>query len=184
MLVVMGSRDSSTDRSLPWLDDESRFVAAAIARGVPVMGICFGAQLLAGLTGGRVLPGAAMERGMVDVSSEQVDRVPAGPWYAHHRDEIVPPPEADVIATSAASVQAFGYGPHLGVQFHPEATEATLDVWRTSFSATAGAPTDDDAEWEADRRALQEHRIALAARTGTLVRGFVRSAQRHLADVG
>ncbi len=181
MLVVMGALDSCTDDSLPWIDDESRYVASAISRGVPVLGICFGAQLLASVTGGKVVPGGAVERGLVDVRSADRDRIPEGDWYAHHRDRIVPPAEADVLASNDTAVQAFALGPHLGVQFHPEVRPDTLDVWRASFSGTNAALSADDPQWEGDRTALQEAGPDLARRTGTLVRGFVRSAQRHLA---
>lgn len=182
MLVVMGSVESCTDESVPWLDEESRFLCGAITRGLPVLGIGFGAQLLAQVAGGRVVPGGAIERGLVDVRSGDPDRIPAGPWYTHHRDGIVPPPEAEILATTDASVQAFAYGPHLGVQFHPEVTPATLDTWRTSFSGTNGDLDADDPGWETDRSTLHEHRVAFAQQTGTLVRGFVRSAQRHPAE--
>ncbi|SDB83900.1 GMP synthase-Glutamine amidotransferase [Raineyella antarctica] len=181
MLVVMGSLDSCTDDSLPWLDAESRFVCAAIGRGIPVLGICFGAQLLARLTGGRVVSDGAGERGMVEVCSEDPERVPAGRWYAHHRDHIVPPPGAEVLASSESCVQAFAYGPHLGVQFHPEASPATIDTWRTSFYGTNASLAADDPAWVEDRAALADHDRSLATRTALLVRGFVRSAQRRLS---
>lgn len=184
MLVVMGSLDSCSDESLPWLDEESRFVCTAISRGIPVLGICFGAQMLAQLTGGRVIPGGAVERGMVAVHSEDPDRIPAGPWYTHHSDGILPSPEAEVLAINDMSVQAFAYGPHLGIQFHPEVTPTTLDTWQRSFRGTAATLAPDDAAWQADRAAVAAHEKVLAARSTALVRGFVRSAQRHLAEVG
>lgn len=181
MLVVMGSLDSSSDDSLPWLDEESRFVCSAIGAGVPVLGVCFGAQLLARLVGGGVVPGGAVEWGMVEVDSHDPQRVPAGPWYTHHSDAILPPPEAEVLATTDAAVQAFAYGPHLGIQFHPEVTPATLDAWRTSFRGTHASLDPEDPAWQAHRGAVADHERALAARSTTLVRGFVRRATNHLA---
>lgn len=181
MLVVMGSLDSSSDDTLPWLDAESRFVCGAISAGIPVLGICFGAQLLARLTGGRVIPDGATERGMVQVDSRDPGRVPSGQWYAHHRDATVPPPEAEILATSETAVQAFAYGPHLGVQFHPEATPATLDAWRTSFRGTHQTLDPGDPSWQSDRAVLAAQDRDLAARSTALVRGFVRGASRHLA---
>jgi GMP synthase-like glutamine amidotransferase len=46
-LVVLGSRESVYDDSVPWLAAEASFVRAMLATGTPVLGLCFGAQLLA-----------------------------------------------------------------------------------------------------------------------------------------
>lgn len=179
MLVVMGALDSCTDEHLPWLDAESRFVCSALGRGIPVLGICFGAQLLAQLIGGKVVPGGAIERGLVEVRSEAPDTMLAGRWYAHHRDSLVPPAEAEVLAESDACVQAFAYGPHLGLQFHPEVTATTIDTWRTSFHGTHATLAAEDPGWSHDRAVLAENDRDLARRTTALVRGFVRAAARH-----
>ena len=49
-------------------------------------------------------------------------------------------PGARELAVGGASVQAFSYGPHVGLQFHPEATEAiTLDWMRGVTPAVSPA---------------------------------------------
>lgn len=184
MLVVLGSLDSATDDTLPWLDEESRFLCAALRRDIPVLGICFGAHLLARLLGGRVEAGTAAERGLVRVRSVDADRVPAGAWYAHHRDRMLPPAEATVLAESDRCVQAFAYGPHLAVQFHPEMLPATVDVWRAGFEGTHASLDPDDPGWSADREAIDRSAAELAHRTHVLVRGFARRAALHPESLG
>lgn len=179
MLVVLGSLDSAVDDTLPWLDEESRFLCAALRSDIPVLGICFGAQLLARLLGGRVEAGTAVERGLVRVRSDDSDRVPGDTWYAHHRDRLLPPAEATVLAESDSCVQAFAHGPHLGVQFHPEMLPATVDAWRAGFRGTHATLDPDDPGWSADRDAIDRSRAELTSNTRALVRGFVREAARR-----
>ena len=54
LLVVMGSIESATDDGVPWIGPERALVAAAVDGGVPVLGVCFGGQLLAQVLGGTV----------------------------------------------------------------------------------------------------------------------------------
>lgn len=182
MVLVLGSPGSAADAALPWLDVESRFVCTAVRRDIPVLGIGFGAHLLNLVLGGRVVVDGAPERGLVPVRSSDPNRVPDGVWYAHHRDGIVPLPEATVVAQNDSCVQAFAYGPHLGVQFHPEATPGTVDAWRHSFTGTRSSLEAEVPSWRTDREALHRAGPDLAGRTATLVRNFVRTAQRHLAE--
>ncbi len=176
MVVVMGSLDSVLDPDLPWLDDELRYLGQAVDRGIPVLGVCFGAQLLAAILGGRVEHAAVPETGFVDVTSADPAGVPSGRWYAFHHDLIRPPCDAEVVATSAACVQAFRHGPHLGVQFHPEVTPQTLQAWQTGFFGRSGGVS------AADSRLLAEHAATLDGadtdrRTDRIVQGFVRQAR-------
>jgi GMP synthase (glutamine-hydrolysing) len=57
------------------------------------------------------------------------DPLVPGPWLVWHHDEIEAPPDAVELARTAASLQAFRQGPHLGLQFHPEATVASIERW-------------------------------------------------------
>lgn len=184
MLVVLGALDSAADDTLPWLDEESRFLCAALRSDIPVLGICFGAHLLARLLGGRVEAGTAVERGLVGVRSVDPHRVPGGAWYAHHRDRLLPPAEATVLAESDRCVQAFAYGPHLGVQFHPEMLPATVDAWRSGFEGTHASLDPDDPRWPADRAAIERSGTELTTNTRALVRGFTREATLRPESLG
>lgn len=127
-VVVLGSEQTAFDDSLPWLAGQLDLLARAIARPVPVLGICFGGQLLARALGARLYRLPEPEIGWVPVSSQHPG-LPAGPWLAWHRDAFELPAGASELAVGGASVQAFSYGPHVGLQFHPEATEAITEDW-------------------------------------------------------
>ncbi len=128
LVVVLGSEHGVND-GLPWIPGELDLVRDADAAGVPVLGICFGGQVLAAALGGRVDRAPHPEVGWVTLESDAPDLVPPGPWMAWHLDALVPPEDAVEIARSPAGSHAFLLGPHLGVQFHPEATPEIVDGW-------------------------------------------------------
>jgi GMP synthase-like glutamine amidotransferase len=128
-LVVLGG-DMNTDEAdrYPHLTDEVALLRRLVPHGVPVLGICLGAQLLAEATGGAVTHGQA-EIGYPPVTlTAEGRRDPllgvlgeATPTFNAHGDHIAVGPEATVLASSAATrVHAFRVGRAVGVQFHPE----------------------------------------------------------------
>ncbi len=126
-IITLGSEHSAYSPTPAWIGDELRFLAAALAQGIPVLGICFGAQALALAAGGRVARAGRPEVGWV---SPQSDVEPLrGPWLSWHDDAIDLPPGATELARSDGALQAFALGPHLGLQFHPEATPAIWQGW-------------------------------------------------------
>ena len=129
LLVVMGSIESVTDGSVPWIAPERRLVASAVDDGVPVLGVCFGGQLLAQVLGGTVSPAVRPEVGWVRLDTVDPSRVPAGPWLDWHEDAFTCPPGADAVARTDVSLHAFVQGPHTGLQFHPEVTRTVVEAW-------------------------------------------------------
>jgi GMP synthase (glutamine-hydrolysing) len=139
-VATLGSEAAAYDDEVPWLAAERTVLGRAIASGVPVLGICFGAQHLARMLGARVAPlGGPPEVGWMTVDSLAPDVVPPGPWLQWHSDGFTVPPGAELLARSPAGPQAFRRGPHLGVQFHPEATASIADGWAAAYPASVAA---------------------------------------------
>jgi GMP synthase (glutamine-hydrolysing) len=129
-VVVTGSVASVTEPA-PWMNRLGRWLVGA-AEVTPVLGVCFGHQLLAHALGARV------ERCPLgpEVGTREVELTAEGrrdPLFQglpspllvqqNHEDHVpAPPPGAVVLARNAhAPVQAFALGPRLrAVQFHPE----------------------------------------------------------------
>jgi GMP synthase-like glutamine amidotransferase len=129
LLVIMGSAESATNRQLRWIDDERRLVAHAVTAGVPVLGVCFGGQLLAQALGAEVDRAPRPEIGWRRVDTDDPERIPAGPWVVWHEDAFSAPPGADVVARTEVSLHAYILGVHTGVQFHPEVTSDIVARW-------------------------------------------------------
>jgi GMP synthase-like glutamine amidotransferase len=127
-IVVLGAVSSVNDPD-PWIAAELDWLRAADQAGVPVLGICFGAQALCVAFGGRVEAMARREIGWTMIDSADPDAIPPGPWLEFHNDRCLPPPAAAILATNDAAVQAFRIGPHLAVQFHPEVDGPLLKLW-------------------------------------------------------
>jgi GMP synthase-like glutamine amidotransferase len=135
-IVVLGSNASVYDdgAAREWIGAELRWLRQADRAGVPVLGICFGAQALAAALGGSVRAAGQREIGWTLVSTADDTLVPAGPWLEFHGDVCLPPAAARVLASNSAGVQAFSLGPHLAVQFHPEVDGAQLELWLANGS--------------------------------------------------
>jgi GMP synthase-like glutamine amidotransferase len=155
-----------------WIHDEIAFTRAAITAGVPLLGICFGGQVLAAAIGGRVERAPVPELGWTLIETRAPGLIDAGPWLEWHYDRFLLPAGVPALATSPRSNQAFAVGRSLGLQFHPEVTESVLDGWLSSGGAAelvaAGA---DPGRILADARSLA---AGAAVRTRELVRRFVR----------
>lgn len=108
---------------------ETALVRAALGRALPVLGICFGSQLLARALGGVVQRAPRGELGWLPVRTDRPEVVTEGPWAQWHHDRVLLPPGAVELARSEVCTQAWMLGGALGVQFHPEATPDILDRW-------------------------------------------------------
>ncbi len=130
-IVPMGAPWSVYDEATigSWVGGEIAFLRAALAAGVPVLGICFGGQALAAALGGHVLPASEPEIGWRLLSTERPGLVEPGPWFQWHSDRWQLPPGVTAFARTPVAGQAFVAGRALGLQFHPELTPATLDGW-------------------------------------------------------
>jgi GMP synthase-like glutamine amidotransferase len=145
LLVLGGSMGASDDDVAPWLPATRRLLAAGVETGLPTVGICLGAQLLAVATGGRVRRGeAGLEVGVVPLDLAPaadddplmrpvVQRLGRRPVAAQfHQDAITElPPGAVPLATGERYPhQAFRLGDAAwGLQYHPEVTAADFATW-------------------------------------------------------
>ena len=127
-VVVLGAIPSVND-GLPWIAEELAWLRQADEAGVPILGICFGAQALCVVVGGRVEAAVRKEIGWFGLDTVAPELIPAGPWLEFHSDRCLPPATARVLATNDLCVQAFAIGLHLGVQFHPEVDGQQLKRW-------------------------------------------------------
>ena len=131
-VIVFGAVSSVNDPD-PWIAEELAWLRGADHAGVPVLGICFGAQALCAALGGRVEAMERKEIGWVRVESLDHDLIPAGPWLEFHGDRCLPPAGATVLARNDLAVQAFRVGRHFAVQFHPEVDGPQLKLWLDSM---------------------------------------------------
>jgi GMP synthase (glutamine-hydrolysing) len=128
-VVSLGSEVSVLDASNAWIGAEVDFLAAAHARSLPVLGICFGGQMLSKALGGEVSRASRTEVTWRQIDSSAPDLIPAGPWAFWHEDLFTLPPGARLLAGHEEEVDAFSSGASIGLQFHPEADGAIVQGW-------------------------------------------------------
>lgn len=153
VVVVLGSNCSVYDDAVRtrWLDGEFEFLRTVDRAGVPIFGICFGAQVLCAIFGGEVRKAEIGEIGWTQIDVSRTFKLGAGPWFEYHGDCCILSERAQVWATTPHAVQAFSIGRHVGVQFHPEVDGEQLARW---FASTSPEP-----------RAHNEHETALLEET-------------------
>lgn len=134
--VITGSPASVRD-DVSWIDALETWVVEAIDDGLPILGICFGQQVLADVLGGEV-----EEMGRFEIGYHMIHHAPdsrlfegVNEWFTAftaHSDEVVElPPGAETIATNNFSVHGFRKDHAFAVQFHPafdmETAETVLE---------------------------------------------------------
>ena len=174
-LVLFGGSDDVVDAARePWLRDELAWLRERLDDGVPVLGVCLGAQLVAAALGAEVTRSDPPEIGWTEVAltgdgradpvlATMGERFTACQW---HSWTFAVPDGATLLATSAACPQAFRRGRVWGVQFHPEVDRPTLERWNASWQqdpdASGPVPTGPLKAWNAQGRRLFEAFLAAA----------------------
>jgi GMP synthase-like glutamine amidotransferase len=130
MIIILGGPMSVNDEDLlPWLAPEKQFICDAIARKIPILGICLGSQLIASAMGARVYPNPVKEIGWFPVKA-----VPAPPgnlrlsqeclafhWHGETFD--LPEQAVHLAKSDGCENQAFQLNRNvIGLQFHLETT--------------------------------------------------------------
>ncbi|HEX3803494.1 MAG TPA: type 1 glutamine amidotransferase [Solirubrobacteraceae bacterium] len=162
-----GSVHPDQEQSHPWLKTEKRFLSEALRGGVPLLGVCLGAELIAEVEGTVTRRMSRPEIGWYGVkltSAGAADPVigpigqpfPALEWHSY---EVALPSRAAALARSANCLQAFRIGDVAwGIQFHAEVTADDFQHWLDDY-----ASDEDFVEEgiEPDAIAVEtEHRIA------------------------
>jgi GMP synthase-like glutamine amidotransferase len=146
------------------VEREAGVLREAVAADVPVLGLCFGGQILSHALGGSVERAPEPEIGWYAIESDVPHLIPHGPYVQWHSDRFVVPPGARELARSAVGPQAYTLGSAVGLQFHPEASPEVVRRWVsggvTELTAAGGTPeafvTESDARLaEARERAAQ-----------------------------
>lgn len=144
LIVMGGPQQAYDDRSASWLAATKELLRSAVARKLPVLGICLGAQLLAEATGGRVGPGDdGPELGARLVSKRDVAaddpvfaEIPLSPVVVQWHWDVVAelPPGAVLLAASPRYPnQAFRVGDcAYGLQFHIETPAEMVQSWASA----------------------------------------------------
>jgi GMP synthase (glutamine-hydrolysing) len=127
-----------TDR-FPFLEEERSYVRRAVDEGMPYLGICLGAQMLARAMDRRVFPAGVREIGFNTLHpTRDAARDPVlspfqdGDMVFHwHEDTFELPGGAMLLATGdAVKLQAFRFGERAwGVQFHLEVDRSEVELW-------------------------------------------------------
>jgi GMP synthase (glutamine-hydrolysing) len=158
VMVFGGAMHPDQDDAHPWLAQEIDFLRHALDGGIPLLGVCLGAQLIARAAGATVGPASASEVGWHEVEltpagnadpvlSTLPPRIDAFQWH-HYTFEL--PENATELAQSPAARQAFTLDQRAwGIQFHAEVTREMIASWAADGAdqlpvtpAELGAQTD------------------------------------------
>ena len=163
-VIFMGGPMSVND-GLPYVDQELRFAAQAVADRKPVLGVCLGAQLVAKALGSHVYLNPAKEIGWFPLQFTEhaaSDSLFHGfcqeeTVFQWHGETFDLPAGARLLATSpACRNQAFRAGNAVyGLQFHLEVTPEMIAEWRDQDSRCGNdceltAPLDPHAQRQAE----------------------------------
>lgn len=137
-VLVTGSPAMVSHRSR-WSEDAAGWLCEVHQLGMPLLGVCYGHQLIAHALGGRVGPNPNGRRmGRTRLESSEPDDPLLGPFEAgtefhvsHVESVLEPPPQARVVATAAHDPHhAIYFGQRSwGVQFHPEFTGEVMSAF-------------------------------------------------------
>jgi GMP synthase (glutamine-hydrolysing) len=137
LLVFGGSQQVDQEDEHPWLLREDAFLAEALERGLPTLGVCLGAQLLAKAAGAWAGPSERPEAGWTEVvltAAGAADPVLGAlperfdAFQLHEYTYAVPDGGVE-LARSESNTQAFRLGRAWAVQFHPEVRQAQVEGW-------------------------------------------------------
>jgi GMP synthase-like glutamine amidotransferase len=133
-VVILGSKHATYDPHVEekFFTAEMSFIREIDARGVGILGICFGGQALCRAFGGSVQKAHEGEVGWYVVTPTPGSPIASGPWFEFHFDHCTLPPHGVAWAHTERAIQAFSIGRHVGTQFHPEIDARQLRAWMST----------------------------------------------------
>ena len=158
-VVFLGS-DASVNDALPWIEREQRLVSDALASGVPVLGHCFGGQLLAKALGATVQKSPWPNIGWSNLRITPAARklfgstaqVLAFNW--HYETFAIPQGATRTLFGEHCLNKGFVHGNNLAFQSHLEVTDEIVRSWcaahRAELAAASGPAVQHEAEILAD----------------------------------
>jgi GMP synthase-like glutamine amidotransferase len=174
------------------LEPEAALLREAVAREIPVLGICLGAQLLAHALGGsvtrrpqRLVDWIPLEALPAAAGDPVLGALPPDARGLHwNEDGFEPPPGAVELLRrpDGAGAEAFRCGSAWGVQFHPEVDGPALDGWYAGWpAAVEAAGTTEAAARAADARHLPGQAVLADAIFGGFARVVAQGGARARA---
>ena len=144
------------NREHRWLDPEKEFLREALDRGVPILGVCLGSQLLAEAAGATPHRSDEPEIGWYDIEITEAGAAdpvvaplaPSVELFAWHHYVAPLPPGAVELARTPMCTQAFRIEgkPAWGLQFHAEVTRESLFGWLDGWGNSEAVNTSFDPE--------------------------------------
>jgi GMP synthase-like glutamine amidotransferase len=171
IMVFGGSMHPDQDDEFHWLGHEEEFLRAALAEGVPTIGVCLGSQMLARAAGAWVAPAREPEVGWLEIELTPEGRadpvlgaLPARTRaFQWHSYTFGIPAGGVELARSPVCSQAFRVGAARGIQFHAEVTLEMVRAWIEEEPHELDDPDGFLAETEARIAEWNEQGRALAA---------------------
>ncbi|MDQ3573008.1 MAG: type 1 glutamine amidotransferase [Actinomycetota bacterium] len=148
VMTFGGAMHPDQERAHPWLREEKELLAGLIERGVPLLGVCLGSQLVAEAAGSHSAPADEPEIGWFDVEltpagaadpllGPLAPRFTAFQWHSY-RSSL--PLGGEALAQSPASLQAYRIGERCwGIQFHAEVSAHDAFGWTERYEADPAA---------------------------------------------
>jgi GMP synthase (glutamine-hydrolysing) len=138
LLVVLGGPIGVYENDdYPFIDAEVALIEKRLARGMPVLGICLGSQLMAKALGARVYASGVKEIGWAPIQLtdegrasclRRLENTAVLHWHGDTFD--LPAGATRLASTRACANQAFSYGTHaLALQFHAETAGVAVEGW-------------------------------------------------------